>query len=144
MLLYHMVTFKKPKAKTYVPVTDLSQMAVCEKQVVLKNTHRVNQQNQAMKRGTQAHKKFEKQIKKQDRRCYIATYIYGDQHENTQFLRDYRDNVLMHAWYGPGVIQFYYYISSWLVSSQVAQHQWFYNLNQKALQFFIQKIKNNN
>lgn len=51
----------------------------------------------------------------QDRRCYIATYAFGDDHTITSGLRDWRDSVLLHTWYGNLLIECYYKLSPCLI-----------------------------
>lgn len=63
-----------------------------------------------MKRGDLKHASVS-----QDRRCYIATYAFGDDHIITNNLRDWRDSVLLHTWYGSLLAECYYKLSPCLI-----------------------------
>ncbi len=47
--------------------------------------------------------------------CYIATYVFGNQSEEVEFLRDYRDFVLLKTQATKLLVKFYYFISPQLI-----------------------------
>lgn len=46
-----------------------------------------------------------------DRRCFIASAVYGEAAPETEFLRLWRDRCLMHSWLGRLAVRGYYAIS---------------------------------
>ena len=52
----------------------------------------------------------------EDRRCFLATYLYGPQDERTVRLRVFRDIVVNQSALGRRVVQFYYCMSPLLIS----------------------------
>lgn len=52
----------------------------------------------------------------QDRFCFIASALYGQDGEKTNILREYRDRELLTTWYGRLIVSTYYRISPHFVS----------------------------
>lgn len=106
----------------YTSVSEIVSGVYCENKMVLdirygkRQTRRVAR---LAKDGDRRHKEFENQGRrkmKQDRRCYIATAIYGPDAAETQFLRDWRDRVLNPTVAGRLSVKTYYLLSPRLVA----------------------------
>jgi len=68
--------------------------------------------------GTFEHKRFEMEGKTRaavDRRCFIASAVYGSDAPATNALRAWRDRVLMHSRVGRAIVRIYYFVSPHLV-----------------------------
>lgn len=65
------------------------------------------------KRGIKAHDKQNRVGV--DRRCYIASYAYGEDALETSQFRLFRDVVLLKIPFGPSFVRFYYLLSPCLV-----------------------------
>lgn len=62
--------------------------------------------------GIAQHKRFEDEGRRsQDQNCFIATAIYGPNAFETDFLRGWRDSVLLPTRLGRGFVRAYYFIS---------------------------------
>jgi hypothetical protein len=106
----------------YVSASDLAQMGVCERRVVLAarlGERRTAQQLAAAARGTRAHRRFLRAALRRDAgvqtsepkgACFIATAVYGQGHE-TEVLRSFRDRVLRSCRAGRWLIGAYYRLS---------------------------------
>ncbi len=71
----------------------------------------------ARQRGDRAHTQFNKSIESEDKRCFIATHLYGVDDQRTVLLRNFRDRRLMTNWSGRLLIKVYYRLSPYLVST---------------------------
>lgn len=96
-----------------VAVTDVVRITRCEKQAQLdgrfgesRDAHTEGRRRE----GIQAHARFEHQ---NDRRCYVATAVFGAHAPETQRLRRWRDTVLAPSPWGRFVIRTYYRASPW-------------------------------
>jgi hypothetical protein len=77
------------------------------------NLHGVEQNEEAedqMEEGNYEHARVS-----HDRRCYIATYAFGEDHPVVAALRQWRDQVLLKTWYGRAFVFCYYKTSPWLI-----------------------------
>ncbi|MDG9669612.1 hypothetical protein ONV78_17880 [Hahella sp. CR1] len=63
--------------------------------------------------GEAKHEEFSK--KAEDKRCFVATHLYGIDDPRTEALRQYRDLKLSKTWYGRRLISIYYTLSPALV-----------------------------
>ena len=105
---------------TSVTVTELAQMGMCEKQILFdeefgkKRSHHVQQR---AREGKHAHKQYEQQLsgRVQDKRCFIATCIFGIDARETQILRAFRDQTLLTTRPGKVFVTFYYAVSPQVV-----------------------------
>lgn len=128
---------------TKVTVTDLSKMAVCEKQYVLGKIHG-NPENKKMLQGTINHhhfensswQKWERQLSGQ-KRCYVATALWGEEDARVQQLRLYRDEVLLKSKMGIIFIRFYYLISEKMVNTKFFHYPLIKKIIEKTLQGII-------
>lgn len=98
--------------------TELCKIVKCEKQMVLDDIYENKKSELSEKRikeGLKEHKKFDN-INNIDKRCYIATAIYGQDSPKTNLLREWRDKKLKVNWYGKIIVKIYYFISPYLVN----------------------------
>lgn len=118
---------RKPQGsgRKYHTVTDIVATVYCEQKLVYDRERGkatpVDVRKQAVI-GSFEHYRF--QIEGQsravvDKRCYIATAIYGAEAPETQLLRTWRDRVLMTSWLGRMVVHCYYGLSPYLVQAFV-------------------------
>jgi len=99
-----------------VSAKDLAEMGFCEKRVLLSHLHgqRVTlAQRQSVERGRRAHEKYYREglaaaaAPEPDRRCFVATCLYGDAAWQTEILRRYRDEVLLRHQLGRWIVDAY-------------------------------------
>ena len=101
---------------TMVSASDIGMAAKCGHYLELKRIG-VQPSRQAIlarARGDEAHESLNNVV--QDKRCYIATHLYGEDHHVTDLLRHFRDNHLFRNWYGRALIKAYYSFSPTLVA----------------------------
>jgi hypothetical protein len=108
--------------KKKTSVSDLAEVALCERRVYLKARlgERITpEQRIAKSRGIQLHDRAYKQKtptdKRQDKRCFIATAVYGEDAVQTTILRNFRDRFLMESSAGRAFVKLYYAVSPWVV-----------------------------
>lgn len=100
-----------------ISATELVSIVKCEKQSILNKERKFENDAYTEARrieGIKAHAAFEKQ-NIQDKRCYIATAIYGQSAYETKVLRIWRDNYLQHTQTGKIIIKIYYKMSPLLL-----------------------------
>lgn len=142
-----------------VAVTELVNMTKCENQTLLNTVYKpklANDVKQRQKEGISDHKKFEKlnnkyannsqrviseMNKSSDRRCYVATAIFGNTSPETTVLRRWRDQTLSQYYAGRLFIQAYYKISPLLLRMMPS---WTKPITKSILIRFVQAIRNNN
>lgn len=142
-----------------VAVTQLVNMTKCENQTLLNTVYKpklANDVKQRQKEGISDHKKFEKlnnkyandsqrviseMNKSSDRRCYVATAIFGNTSPETIVLRKWRDQTLSQYYAGRLFIQAYYKISPVLLRIMPS---WTKPITKSILIRFVQAIRNNN
>ena len=99
-----------------VSATELAEMGFCEKRVQLAHLYgdqATPEQRQAMARGQAAHQRSleEGLAATADRRCFVATFVFGPDARETQVLRAYRDAVLLRRRWGRGLVAAYYWVA---------------------------------
>jgi hypothetical protein len=104
---------RKGRSERLVSATELAEMGLCEMRVVLNHRHGKRTtpvQRDDMKRGIAAHTRYLEQGRAAagDRRCFVATCVFGADAEETQTLRMFRDVVLQPRWWGRVLIALYY------------------------------------
>lgn len=111
----------------YLPATKLAAMGYCETKIVLEDRYgdrATPEQAQARVQGREVHERFDRVVRQahnrrlpraQDRRCFIASCVYGVDDARTEQLRAYRDRVLARVWAGRVLIGTYYAVSPWVV-----------------------------
>lgn len=107
--------------KKYHTITDIVGTVYCEQKVVF-DRERGDARPLAVRAkaaaGTFEHLRFQVEGQTRaamDRRCFIATAIYGPDAPETNFLRAWRDRVLMPAMAGRLFVRAYYAVSPSLV-----------------------------
>lgn len=89
-------------------------------------------------KGTAAHEVFS-QITMEDKRCFIASHLYGIDHDKTQLLRIYRDCHMKTNRLGRMAIAIYYTLSPWWV--WLARHSVFIDRCSRTLiEWIVRKL----
>jgi len=103
---------RRPGQRDEVTATELAEMGFCEMRVLLAHLHgehTTTEQRKARARGLSAHQQYYEEGKASgDRRCFIATCVFGPDAAETQVLRAYRDAVLLPRPWGRWLVQIYY------------------------------------
>ncbi len=99
-----------------VAAKDLAEMGFCEKRVQLARLYgeRVTpEQRKAMARGQVVHQRYweEGVAATADRRCFVATFVFGPDASETKVLRAYRDSVLLRQCWGRALVAAYYRVA---------------------------------
>jgi len=106
-----------------IPVTEFAKMGYCETQLVLNKKHKNEGQSYrdqaAISRGNKEHDAFDARVKKQhipyqaanDKRCFVASCVYGQEHPKTERLRRFRDRSLLPTSTGRALVKLYYSVS---------------------------------
>ena len=107
---------RKYAQRDEVSATELAEMGFCEKRVQLAHLYgdqATPEQRQAMARGQVAHQRYleEGVAATADRRCFVATFVFGPDAQETQVLRAYRDAVLLRQRWGRGLVAAYYRVA---------------------------------
>jgi hypothetical protein len=103
---------RRSRTERAVSATQLAEMGYCEQRMLL--AHRLGErttlaQRQARARGNEAHLRYLAQgLAANDRRCFIASCVFGPDALETQQLRGYRDAVLLPRWWGRCLLAVYY------------------------------------
>lgn len=107
-------------------VTELAKMGYCETLLVLNkkhnNGHKTYRDEAAIDRGNKEHDAFDARVKREhapyspvtDKRCFIATSVYGPEAIETEQLRQWRDHTLAHKVGGAWLITAYYRVSPYV------------------------------
>ena len=100
-----------------VSATELAKMGKCERQAYLDYHHGQDTSLTAtyIEKGNYEHEQFNRRLSGKDKRCFIATAVFGIDAIETNILRQFRDEHLLP--YKPGRIftSLYYCISPYLV-----------------------------
>lgn len=95
---------RRSRCETVVSATELAEMGFCEKRVQLAHVHgkrMLAKQRRNAERGLKAHAEFHREgvaaaaATAADRRCFVATCLYGDSSLEAETLRRFRDEVLL-------------------------------------------------
>lgn len=106
------------KSKELVSASDIGKAAYCPHSLYLskKLSPETAESHVARKRGTHMHEDLTSKVMNDlDKRCYVATYAFGEDHAVTVSLRSWRDRVLKPTWCGRALVRVYYRCSPWLV-----------------------------
>jgi hypothetical protein len=100
-----------------VSATELAKMGKCERQVYLDHHHGEDTSLTAefIKRGNHEHEQFNRQLSGRDKRCFIATAVFGVDAIETNILRQFRDEHLIPYKLGRVFTALYYSISPYIV-----------------------------
>lgn len=109
-----------PKQDTRpLTITDIVSITFCEQKMIFdRERGRAETREVRLKRedGVARHKRFEAEGRRsKDRQCFIATAIYGADAFETDFLRGWRDRVLLPRRTGRAFVRIYYSISPHLL-----------------------------
>lgn len=99
-----------------VSAKELAEMGFCEKRVQLAHLYGEQvtpEQRKAMDRGQMAHQRYLEDglAATSDRRCFVATFVFGSEAPETQVLRAYRDRVLLRRRWGRALVAAYYRVA---------------------------------
>ena len=99
----------------WVSASDVGRASYCPHYLELKEKRTKPSQEsiEARAKGEVSHEELNLQA--EDRRCFVATHLYGSDHPNTCLLREYRDQRLASHTTGRVFITVYYAISPYLV-----------------------------
>ena len=99
----------------WVSASDVGRASYCPHYLELKEKRTKPSQEsiEARAKGEVSHEELNPQA--EDRRCFVATHLYGSDHPNTCLLREYRDQRLASHTTGRVFITVYYAISPYLV-----------------------------
>jgi hypothetical protein len=100
-----------------VSATELAKMGKCERQIYLDAKYGESTELTAsyIEKGNRDHEKFQRTITGQDKRCFVATAIFGQDAPETVFLRQFRDEWLLTNLPGRMFTSLYYNISPSIV-----------------------------
>lgn len=103
----------KRKGQRPISCSELGTVTKCAQAYAFhcNNTKQTSNAHHRMRAGTKHHENFNEQIKRQertDKRCFIATHIYGENAIQTQKLRAFRDNTLLRYNVGQKFVRQYY------------------------------------
>lgn len=142
--------------KKRISATELAKLGKCEKQLILNNVYQNTKENKEVEekrlKGIEQHKVFEENNKRimenqrntpqydrpVDKRCYLATAIFGVSAPETIFLRKWRDDFLKKYYFGRVFIKYYYSISPFLIRKSPA---WIKPLVKNCLKGFIKLLR---
>lgn len=110
-----------PNKNKQLSASDLAELGFCERKIYLKSKYgnRVtSEQSTDRLRGNVIHEEIYKERASKfpsDKRCYIATCIYGADATETKLLRNWRDDFLLKSILGKIFIGVYYKVSPFIV-----------------------------
>lgn len=107
---------KRNGRRDEVTAKELAEMGFCEKRVQLAHLygdHVTPEQQEARLRGREAHQRYlvDGMASSGDRRCFVATCVFGPDAVETHVLRAYRDTLLLRRWWGRWVVTVYYRVA---------------------------------
>lgn len=104
-------------SKKYTSLTEIVSVCYCEQKTVFDiqfGKQKTARTKQYAIEGEKAHKAFERRGRvtgSPDSRCFIATAVYGDTANETNFLRHWRDTTLLTTGWGRVLVIAYYRLS---------------------------------
>ena len=115
---------ENPSDQRRVAVSERAQLLRCEQDMLFDRQYGqrpMPERVRGARQGRDAHRQHDQQTQRYqgrsaDRRCFVATAIYGENAEQTETLRAWRDTMLQPSWLGRFLIGCYYRLSPWLVS----------------------------
>lgn len=104
------------KRNNWVSASDVGRASYCPHYLELKHKGAKPSAEAivAREKGEEAHEQLNKDAN--DRRCYIASHLYGIDDPRTNLLRNFRDSCLLKYFLGRAFISTYYLASPTLVS----------------------------
>lgn len=138
------------KENPYTSASDLAQMAICERQVLLRakmGDRKTARQAVAARRGNAVHDRIHREghtpLSREaptDKRCFIATAVYGMDAPETTRLRRFRDEVLLENSAGRWVVALYYQISP-PIAGMLDYNQYARGLIKSVLDIVVRVLK---
>jgi hypothetical protein len=123
-----------------VNASDIGKAAFCPHALCLQKKHRPSPGKREIV-GSRAHAELNRELlSPQDKRCFIASYALGQDHPDTQKLRDWRDQRLLGTGAGRVLVQAYYWASPKLIAIFGAS-QLIKRLSARSVQFIAARIK---
>lgn len=103
---------RQKKRSEWISASDVGRSEFCPNSVALKyaGSKPSKRAIAAQNRGNLKHEQFNRQISK-DKRCYVASYLYGLDDQRTETLRHFRDSRLQSSTAGRILIAAYYRMS---------------------------------
>lgn len=101
----------------YHSISNVVAIVYCERQAILDRRYGEQRSRDVQIKaeyGQRAHQQFEREGRQQmaqDRRCFIATAIYGADAPETQAFRHWRDTTLLPSRAGRAFVRLYYAVS---------------------------------
>ena len=112
-----MLRRRRKQRESFVSAKDLAEMGFCEKRVLMAHRHgqrMTPEQQRSAARGQRAHRQYYLEglaaaaQRGVDRRCFVATCLFGDEAWQTIVLRRYRNEVLLRTQLGRLLVAAYY------------------------------------
>jgi hypothetical protein len=128
-----------------VSASEIAEVAFCPRSLYLRKqgVERSRVANERLSKGTELHRlaasdhvKYKRQS---NNNCYVATYLYGSEHEITNLLRKYRDQRLLNSFIGKIFVKSYYRISPLLIR-YFGRYRWFNILSMFLVNKFVKYI----
>lgn len=111
----HEMRIRPNRHRNRISISDVVAIVYCERQAVLDRQfgrRRTADVARMAAEGQERHKHFEqKGLREQDRRCFVASAIYGADAPETNALRAWRDQRLMPSAAGRALVAIYYCLS---------------------------------
>ena len=131
--------------KKSVAVTAVSEVAVCERRVYLRSKlgdRTTREQERSKAAGNELHQRAfnQKTPSTPDKRCFIATAVYGCDAPQTVRLRQFRDEALIPHRLGRFVVRFYYATSP-VLARAAAQRTWLASCLRAVLNLVLRMLK---
>ena len=130
---------------TWISASEIGTASICEKRIYYKTIGKEQSanNNEMMKKGTLMHQKASSEHRyKKSSSCYIATCVYGENHETTNILREYRDKTMLSSTIGRLFARVYYTISPTVVKV-FGKSIIFRFISNKLILFFIKLFVRN-
>jgi len=104
-------------SRKYTKASDIGSAAYCPATIHNKHKKLIETRQSFKKKieGEKAHSTLNDAVER-DRRCFIATAIYGENAKKTSQLRTWRDEALLYKWYGHFIVFIYYRLSPHIVN----------------------------
>ena len=104
------------KTNKMISASSIGKTVYCPHAHYLSTKHKVGVHTQSrLNYGDNKHLHVGKIAEKQDKRCFVASYAIGENHQVTQELRDYRDAKLLTNNIGKFLVFLYYKLSPVLI-----------------------------
>lgn len=101
------------KAKTIVSASDVGKAAFCAHSLSLDKKYKLSNraETKEMLFGVKKHEALTSEVIQGDRRCFVSSHTYGEDHVVTAHLRAWRDSRLKPRWWGRALVNTYYFLS---------------------------------